>query len=260
MTTPDDGVWVYAVTTEEPFPGGISGIRGVAGEELRTVTGSGFAAVVGTVRLDVFGEEALRRNLEDLDWLSETARRHDAVVAAICAGGATVPLRLATVYFDDDRVRTMLRDNADQLGEALEQITDRSEWGVRAYLDRPRTEARDTADKPNRPSGTAYLMQRRAKVAAREEAESAAGRRADELFAELARWAVAGVRQPPSPPDLSTRRSLEILNASFLVDNDHHRDFVTAVEHLGERLDDVEVTLTGPWPPYSFTSVEAGVR
>lgn len=258
--TPDDGVWVYAVTTEGPFPGGISGIRGVAGEELRTVVDSGFAAVVGSVRLDVFGEDALRRNLEDLDWLSETARRHDAVVAAICAGGATVPLRLATVYFDDDRVRTMLRDNADQLGEALEQITDRAEWGVRAYLDRPHAEARDTGGKAGRPSGTAYLMQRRAQVTAREEAESAAGRRADEIFAELARYAVAGIRQPPSPPDLSARRSLEILNASFLVDNDNHRNFVTAVEQLDGRIDDLELVLSGPWPPYSFTSVEASTR
>ncbi|RDI21107.1 gas vesicle protein GvpL/GvpF [Rhodococcus sp. AG1013] len=258
--TPDDGVWVYAVTTEGPFPGGISGIRGVAGEELRTVTESGFAAVVGTVRLDTFGEEALRRNLEDLDWLAETARRHDAVVAAICAGGATVPLRLATVYFDDDRVRTMLRDNAQQLGEALEQITDRSEWGVRSYLDRARTEPRDAREKTGRPSGTAYLMQRRAQAAAREEAESAAGQRADEIFAELSRWAVAGARQPPSPPDLSSRRSQEILNASFLVDNEHHREFVTAVEQLDTRFDDVELVLTGPWPPYSFTSVEASAR
>ncbi|NKR72554.1 gas vesicle protein GvpFL [Rhodococcus hoagii] len=258
--TPDDGVWVYAVTGDGSFPGGISGIRGVAGEELRTVTDSGFTAVVGTVRLDTFGEEALRRNLEDLDWLADTARRHDAVVAAICAGGATVPLRLATVYFDDDRVRTMLRDNAEQLGEALQQIADRSEWGVRAYLERPRSEPRDAREKTGRPSGTAYLMQRRAQVAAREQAESAAGRRADEIFAELARWAVAGVRQPPSPPDLAGRRSQEILNTSFLVDNGRHREFVTAVEELDARLGDVDLVLTGPWPPYSFTSVEASAR
>ncbi|CAM3051328.1 GvpL/GvpF family gas vesicle protein [Prescottella defluvii] len=254
--TSDDGVWVYAVTSDSPFPGGISGIRGVAGEELRTVTDSGFTAVVGTVRLDTFGEEALRRNLEDLDWLSETARRHDAVVASICAGGATVPLRLATVYFDADRVRTMLRDNAEQLGEALERITDRAEWGVRAYLDRPRPEQRTTSEQSGRPSGTAYLMQRRAKAAAREESESAAARRADEIFSELGRSAVAGVRQPPSPPDLSTHRSPEILNASFLVDNKRCREFIAAVEQLDARLDDVELAFTGPWPPYSFTSVE----
>ncbi|QCQ91349.1 GvpL/GvpF family gas vesicle protein [Rhodococcus sp. SGAir0479] len=258
--TPDDGVWVYAVTAGSPFPGGISGIRGVAGEELRTVDADGFTAVVGSVRLDAFGEDALRRNLEDLDWLAETARRHDAVVAAICAGGATVPLRLATVYYDDDRVRTMLRDNAEQLSEALEQITDRSEWGLRCYLELPRTEQPPSRPEGGRPSGTAYLMQRRAKAAARERAETVAARRADEIFAELSRLAVAGVRQPPSPPDLATRRSPEILNASFLVDNVRTHEFVSAVEGVDARLDDVETVLTGPWPPYSFTSVEAGAR
>lgn len=258
--TPDEGVWVYAVTADSPYPGGISGIRGVAGEELRTVDDAGFTAVVGSVRLDAFGEEALRRNLEDLDWLAQTARRHDAVVASICAGGATVPLRLATVYYDDERVRAMLRENAAQLAEALERITDRSEWGVRAYMQGARAGKRESSGEHSRTSGTAYLMRRRAQVTAREEAEAAAARRADEIYSQLAGLAVAGVRQPPSPPDLSARRAPEILNASFLVDNARTHEFVTAVERVDAGFTDVEAVVTGPWPPYSFTSVESAAR
>ena len=45
-------------------------------------------AAVGTVGLDEFGEEGLRRNLEDLDWLAATARAHDAVISAIARFGA----------------------------------------------------------------------------------------------------------------------------------------------------------------------------
>lgn len=258
--TPDDGVWVYAVTADSPFPGGISGIRGVAGEELRTVDADGFTAVVGSVRLDAFGEEALRHKLEDLDWLAETARRHDAVVAAICAGGATVPLRLATVYYDEDRVRSMLRANAGQLTEALRRVTDRSEWGVRSYLELRRTERQQPREEGRRQSGTAYLMQRRAAATAREEAETIAARRADDIFSELRRLAVAAVRQPPSPPDLAARRAPEILNASFLVDNERTHEFVSAVERLDAGLSDVDTVLTGPWPPYSFTSIAASPR
>ncbi|WP_430332775.1 GvpL/GvpF family gas vesicle protein [Rhodococcus sp. ACT016] len=254
-------MWVYAVTTDGSFPGGISGIRGVAGEPLRIVADSGLAAVVGSVALDQFGEDALRRNLEDLDWLSETARSHDAVVAAICAGGATVPLRLATVYYDDERVRTMLRESSTELDEALERIADRTEWGVRAYGNRGTlTEKREASQETGRPSGTAYLMRRRAQAAAREDAESTAAMHADEIYAELADLSVAAIRQPPSPPSLAPRQSWEILNASYLVDNQKTREFASAVEAVNDRIDDVETILTGPWPPYSFTAVESGER
>ncbi len=257
--TPDDGVWVYAVTGDGPFPGGISGIRGVAGEELRTVTDSGFTAVVGTVRLDTFGEEALRRNLEDLDWLADTARRHDAVVAAICAGGATVPLRLATVYFDDDRVRTMLRDNAEQLGEALQQITDRSEWACAPTSSDRAANPETRARRPGAPPALRISCS----GAHRWPPESKPIRGGPTSRRDLrGTGTVGGGRRPATAlsPDLAGRRSQEILNTSFLVDNGRHREFVTAVEELDARLSDVDLVLTGPWPPYSFTSVEASAR
>ncbi|GAB2641790.1 GvpL/GvpF family gas vesicle protein [Prescottella soli] len=256
--TRNEGVWVYAVTTDSSFPNGISGIRGVAGEQLRTVAAGGFTAVVGSVDLGEYGEDALRRNLEDLDWLSDAARRHDAVVAAICAGGATVPLRLATVYYDDERVRIMLRENVNDFTDALDRIADRAEWGVRAYADRGKsTERGDTSDENGTSSGTAYLMRRRAQAAARRDAESVAARQADEIYAQLANLAVAATRQPPTAPTLSPHRAWEILNATYLVDNRRTHEFATAVDDINARVDGVETVLTGPWPPYSFTFVES---
>ncbi|RVW09155.1 gas vesicle protein GvpFL [Prescottella agglutinans] len=259
--TGNEGVWVYAVTSDGSFPGGISGIRGVAGESLRTVADSGLAAVVGSVALDEFGEAALHRNLEDLDWLSDTARRHDAVVAAICAGGATIPLRLATVYYDDERVRAMLRERVDELEAALDRIADRTEWGVRSYGHRDRlAEKVPASDESGPTSGTAYLMRRRAQAAAREDAESAAAAIADEIYSELERVAVAAVRQRPSAPGLAPEQSWEILNASYLVDNRRTREFTSAVEAINDRIEGAETVITGPWPPYSFTADESRTK
>ena len=52
--------------------------------------------------------------------------------------GMAVPFRLATVYFDDGRVRSLLRERADGLRAALACVTGRSEWGVKAYADEVR--------------------------------------------------------------------------------------------------------------------------
>ena len=69
----------------------IDGLHGVSGEPVRAVTTAGLTAAVGTVGLDEYGEEGLRRNLEDLDWLAANARAHDAVIAAIARFGPSCP-------------------------------------------------------------------------------------------------------------------------------------------------------------------------
>ena len=89
-----EGVWTYAVVEGEGAEPRLSGLHGVSGEPVRAVTSAGLTAIVGTVGLDEFGEDGLRRNLEDLDWLAATARAHDAVIAAITQFGPVVPMRM----------------------------------------------------------------------------------------------------------------------------------------------------------------------
>ncbi|WP_319020251.1 GvpL/GvpF family gas vesicle protein [Streptomyces peucetius] len=55
-----------------------------------------------------FDEAALRRHLEDLEWLEGVAWAHHAVIEALGAATTVLPLRLATVYLDDDRAREAL--------------------------------------------------------------------------------------------------------------------------------------------------------
>src|SRR5438309_10678380 len=109
----DPGIWLYAVT-RGPEPAVPPGTTGVGGAPVRTLAEAGLVAVVGSVGLDEFGEEPLRRNLEDLDWLAATARAHDTVVDAVARSGPAVPARLATVYTDDGRVREVLAGRRDE--------------------------------------------------------------------------------------------------------------------------------------------------
>src|SRR4051794_10757587 len=99
------GEWLHAVARALD-PGAVHGITGIAGP-VRTVAGDGLVAVVSPVDLD---EEALRRNLEDLEWLDRTARIHHAVVAALAEDHTVVPAQLATVYRGETGLRAMLRE------------------------------------------------------------------------------------------------------------------------------------------------------
>jgi len=257
--TDGTGVWLYAVTDDRLAEGDLGGLAGVAGESVRAVGSGGLTAVVGSVPLAVFGEEPLKRNLEDLSWLEATARAHDAVVSTVAQRGPAVPLRLATVYLDDARVRDLLDERQADFESALTLVTGRTEWGVKAYGDRQAladavAEAQIAGSAKG--SGTAYLLRRRAQLAAQESVERDAAARADEIHSRLLRQAAAGRRQPATDPALSGRRDWMVLNGTYLVDDDRADEFARAVEELGKEYPGIRLELTGPWPPYSFAGVE----
>ncbi|MEV6390562.1 GvpL/GvpF family gas vesicle protein [Nocardia xishanensis] len=258
--TDADGVWLYAVTSAADVGEDLGDLTGVAGEVVRPVVSGDLAAVVGSVPLAVFGDEPLRRNLEDLTWLEATARAHDAVVSALARQGTAVPLRLAIVFRDDDRVRGMLEERRAAFESALALVRGRTEWGVKAYGDRAALTAAvaeaDLAKSARGGAGTAYLLRRRAQLSAQETVERDAAERADRIHELLVRQAAAGRRQPVTDPVLNGRRDWMVLNGTYLVDDDRADEFASAVKDLENRFAGIRLELTGPWPPYSFAGAE----
>ncbi|MEU5841017.1 GvpL/GvpF family gas vesicle protein [Rhodococcus sp. NPDC047139] len=257
--TDTTGVWMYAVTDEALAGHEIEAASGVSGEQVRTVSEGGLTAVVGTVPLEGFGEAALTRNLEDLDWLENVARAHDSVVANLSRHAPVVPLRLATVCLDDERVRALLVDHSEQFSSALSLVRGRTEWGVKAFGDRKaltRVVAESHTDESGSGSGTAYLLRRRAQLAAQDSVERDAAARADEIHDRLLRKSAAGRRGAPTDPALSGSQEWMLLNGTYLVDDERTDEFLSEVNKLGSRHPGIRLETSGPWPPYSFAGAE----
>ncbi|MPY77730.1 MAG: gas vesicle protein GvpFL [Actinophytocola sp.] len=277
--TEDMAVWLYAVTPE-PAPAGLTELTGVLGAPVRVVRASGLAAVVSSVSRAEVGEEPLRRNLEDLDWLAATATGHDAVVGAVTSSATAVPVRIATVYHGDDRVRDVLTEHRTAFAATVDLLAGRTEWGVKAYAASNHSD--ESADVPGdapagtsggapgdvpgdapgsgapgggQRSGTAYLLRRRAQLRARETADHLAARDADRVHTELGSLAVAVRRHPPQHSRLTGTRANMVLNAAYLVDDARAEHFATAVTELDARGPLLHLYLTGPWPPYSFSRI-----
>ena len=126
-------VWVYAIT-DDLDPDQFAGLAGVGGERVRTVAEAGLTAVVGSVEAQAFGEDALASLLGGLDNIERVGRAHHQVIARAAAGGAPVlPLRLATVYPDDDTVRALLARRRGEFAGLLARFRDTVEWGVQIY-------------------------------------------------------------------------------------------------------------------------------
>ncbi|GAA2405409.1 GvpL/GvpF family gas vesicle protein [Actinomadura vinacea] len=252
----ETGVYVYAISRDLPEKT-IERAQGVSGAPVRAISHEGVTALVSTVDLAEFGEEALRRNLEDLRWLESTARGHDTVVASAAALAVTLPMRLLTVYRSDARVREALRDRQQEFAEAFGRISGRREWGVKCFAELRELMTGDTPAESTdsaRP-GTSYLQRRRAERHTEEEARREAMRRASEIDTRLSEIAVTRHLHPPQNPELSGHKGLMILNASYLVDDQNVDEFQKAVASRGEARG-ITAQLSGPWAPYSFATEE----
>lgn len=235
----------------------LSGVTGLRGAPLRVVEHRGLAAIVSSVDLDEFGDEGLRRNLESLSWLEDVARTHDDVVHAAAAKAPTAPLRLATICLDDDNVRARLDDWHDALERTLGRIEGRMEWSVKAFAS-PAGEAESPASTETADvgAGAAYLMRRKAANAQREEAAEAAVALADELHAALSLYCVASRRLPPQDKRLTGHEATMTLNGAYLVDDAGADKFRDAAQALSEEHPDARMEIHGPWPPYSFATLD----
>lgn len=257
MAETGTGRYLYAIT-RGVASSALADTVGLGGGAIETVDRRGLTAVVSTVRLEEFGEEGLRRNLEDLGWLETVARGHDAVVQAVAANGPTAPLRLATICLDDDGVRARLDEWHVALNEVLDRVQGRMEWSVKTF-NRSLAEAELTAPAPateGKGAGVAYLQRKRESSQRRQQSEERAIQVAEEIHAALAQHSVASRRLPTQDPRLTGHEGVMTHNGAYLVPVEESDAFAAAIATLAEQHPDAHLEAGGPWPPYSFAVLE----
>lgn len=229
-------------------------LTGLRGARLDLVRHRGLDAVVSDVPLPEFGEDGLRENLEQLPWLEDVARTHDHVVRGVAAHGPTAPLRLATIFHDDDAVRRRLADWHDALVDVLDRVDGRAEWSVKVIASPP--PVREAASEPEPTTGTEFLRRRKARAGEHAEQQQSASRVAADAHHQLSQVAEATRILQPQDPQLTGHVGAMVLNGAYLVPDEARASFTRCLEQLRGRFDDVTFEVGGPWPPYSFAVLE----
>lgn len=260
------GLYLYGIVhANVRISGGLSGVD--ARHQVFLLEGNELAAIVSSVPLDEFDEEQLRENLNDVVWLEEKARAHEAVLEAMLESTTVVPTRLCTIFRDEKQLREMMGREGAALVEALEQLEGKSEWGAKAFaepgaLDRAAAaRAEEQSEGDGLSPGAAYMDRRRRESRAREEAEEIADGWAQQIHEHLAGGAAEALLNPLQRREVSGHEGDMLLNGVYLVENEN----VDRFRELAAELDrdyrefGVSVELTGPWPAYNFvkSSIES---
>lgn len=260
-------VYVYAVAPAGPALDDAlarAGASGMAGGPVRTVTEGPLGALVCDVPVELFGEDALTAQLNDLAALEKLAREHHGTVAALSGAVTVLPLRLATLYADDAGVRRMLRQGAEFLTARLARLAGTMEWGVKVYADLTAVDPAGpaTPDGPGAASsapgtagaGRAYLRQRLDRREALRRAYADAEILVGRVMERAGEFAVDRAWHRPQQGALAPTTGENIANLAFLVPFERAEAFRAAMDAFDGVRPGTRVEVTGPWAPYSFAT------
>jgi hypothetical protein len=261
VTSRPSATYVYCVArgTRAPSLGRApAGLPGTARPRVLPA-GQGLWLIVADAPLPQYGEAGLARVVRDLDAVSRCAVAHSAVIAHCARQRPVLPLRLLTLFSNDERALARVRGRRAAIARRLDRLAGRAEWGVQARLaagggpTARRAHASARRQTARLGPGTRFLELRRRQRETARDLASGAKAAAAALYRTLARHADAARQRAPVSMD---GRPALLLDAVFLVPASGAAQFRQAVRAQTARATDrgLQIRLTGPWPPYSFVA------
>jgi len=235
-------IYLYAITdhAEEPLP--IE--SGLEGASLFSLPFKDIAAVVSPLTTSPMSPT------EDNLW------QHEAVVEALMADRAVLPVRFGTLLADEAAVQAALAAHYTDFVASLDRVRGRVELGLRVLWEVADSEWQmadgewpmaDSSRRPSAMSGRAYMMARLEEERQRQALRQRAEALAEELHTPLSRLAVDSTQQVLVTPRL-------LLTAAYLVEQEQAAAFRQEVEALSAANPTLRFLCTGPWPAYNFVT------
>ena len=222
-----------------------------AGRDLRAVEASdGLWAIVETVPESEYGEAALARGLQDLDWVAARAVAHERVIDSFLSASALLPMQLFTLFTSDQRVVEYVGVERARIARILKRVENKVEFGVRMTWNASALQPR--APKTRVRTGTEFLARKRDILDVNRTGLAAARKRANVAYRDIGRHAAGSHRR--TSLERAAPGSRLLLDAAFLVTTRKSGAFKAAVRHQtrGLRGTGINLVLSGPWPAYNF--------
>ena len=268
-TSGSEALYVYCIAETAPAkklvaegtPAALEDDRG-----LQVVDAGEFSAVTSHVPLSMYGEESLNEKLNDPSWTAMRAMRHERVVEHFAKRTSVVPLRFGTIYLTRDGVKQMLSERTPELKSIIDRVRDCDVWGVNLFSGREKLleattdlspRLRELSEQVESTSpGQAYLLQKKMHGLRADEAKTVLARIIDNVEEKLSSKTKSAKRLRVLKVEATESGELKAKFA-FLVERSHFDDFRSEAERVAQDWNKagVRLELTGPWPPYNFTSV-----
>jgi hypothetical protein len=254
-------LYVYAVTREPVTPDAeaVDGTR-----RFGSATANGICAVFTPVDAEAFSQEAIDRRAKDLEWLGAIGYRHQSVMSELMKLTSIVPLRAFALFSGEPAVRAYLEEHHELLSKTLERLDGKQEWTLQIELEPSKwsdaladrvASLRDLQNEIASASpGKAFLLKKKL-----DDEKKRASRTAEtDLVGEIERSVLEKLRCE-TVSELRERRDGAFPQINVLINRDEEAVLQELTAELSARYEPEGVTLgvTGPWPPYTFATMNA---
>ena len=259
MSNGETAYYLYCLT-----PGGgdtpVSAIGVDGGRPVEVRACGEIAAALSEVELAEFCGESAEARLQDLAWLGPRICRHEAVIEELMSRAPVLPARFGTLFTSVDSLQQSVLAHAEGITDFFAQLGDQQEWAVKGLLDRAgalrglgvSVLAAEAA--PAAAPGARYFQEKRIQAQCERDLNLRLKEHCRRAAAVLGRES-GGFRERRVPGPGAAGSDVEVvLNWAFLVSPAALIDFRARLDRFNgaEEFPGLTLTVTGPWPPYSF--------
>lgn len=262
MTSGGEGaLYVYAfIRAGEPFEILAPPVDGDA--QVTTLPMGEIAAVVSPIAVEEFQGPEAEARLEDPDWMTERALRHEAVVEEVMHARPLLPLTFGVVFSRERALSEAVEPHEREIAAFIDSIADKEEWAFKVYADKGKLRERVGRSErfrallgalPESP-GARYFHEKRLQRELDRLAEAERADRIESIRQELLPIAEGSKALRLLSREMTGRQEDMVMNAAFLVAAGRVEDFHRRIRELEETHGPWGLTIeaTGPWPPYNF--------
>lgn len=269
--TSQHGLYAYGLVGEMAEPLAISGID--KKKHIYAVEARGMHVVVSDIDVDAFQSQVQQAFSEFTGVAGATQsgtaallQAHEDVVDALMQHTTVVPFKFGTLLKDEAAAIRMLQDDEQKFKQLLARFAGKAEWGLKVYADtqefiqhiaRVEPAIKDLQEQREKLSrGAAYLLGRKLEDELKDAVAARLASVTGAIFQQIRKDTCEATLNKTLPQKLTGKKQEMILNSVYLVEKVRTARFCLRGKKLQEQYASMglELEVSGPWPPYSFTS------
>ena len=265
------GLYAYGLVGELPGPLALAGIDQQQG--IYAIEEKGLRVLVSHIDVDAFQSQVKHAFAEFTSaagavqqGTAALLQAHEDVVDALMQQTTVVPFKFGTLLKDEAAASRMLLDDEERFKQLLARFAGKAEWGLKVYADtgaliqhiasiEPGI-AELHAQREKLAPGAAYLLGKKLEQAVKDAVAARLASITEAIFQQADEDASEAKLSKTLPRKLTGKQQEMILNAAYLVEKASAAHFCQQGKRLQERYASLglELEISGPWPPYNFTS------
>ncbi|MBX0357574.1 GvpL/GvpF family gas vesicle protein [Halobacillus sp. Nhm2S1] len=262
-------LYMYGITLKEEADGkAFSEWMGIDGKAGLEVLDYGWcSAIVSAVEEEEFSEEALEMKTKQMEWVQEKAYLHHEILMSLKDTVTLIPMKFCTLFQNEGSLKKKMDAHENEWMTLLEKLKGKEEWNVKIYNhpDRLRDQVADhhpdiqkkKEEISQMSKGMQYLQSKKLDQSIQQQVALEQQKYVRQLHSEWEALCEDTADKKVWNKNVTGKEADMCWNGAYLMDLEKVETFlkeVTTANEQGEKAG-WEVEVTGPWPPYHFSSL-----